>query len=206
MTTQISEIIFLIIVLTAAGIGAFNIVKNKLSKIETADDLIDLLMNDVKENLIPFITKLALKEELHGCFSYTEFKAMCNSKFSTQLYDFLLIVENQESFNIPEKLKKFITKENINIVMSNALELAEVDELLYNTYINLVNESYRRMEEFEKETAAINAEIGVEDETTLQKEDLGLTREDEDQNNLIDIGGELNSSVDDKDLIEVVEE
>lgn len=204
-STQIAQIIFLVIVIIAAVIGTAKVIYNKVKTVDSAQDFIDLLTEEADKIFI-FIAKQALEEELDGCMTYDEFHEKCKEKFAEQLYNYLLDEDNRKYFSIPDNLKQFVTKENVLSVMDYAFNIVKIDDLIYNTYTELVKKRYNEIEAVEQDTVNKNAEIGVEDETTLEKEDLGLTHENEDENNFIDIGGELNSSINDKDLIEPIED
>lgn len=198
------------IVLVVALFAIVKIVQKKKTEIQSADDFITLLMGG-SEKLVTFIMGLAFKDEFSGCTEYDQFKEKCKKLITTQLYELLLKGQAQIDFNIPDTLKIFITSDNVSKVVDKMLALEDVDTFLYDTYMKLVDEWIDETEKLEAETAAANAEIGTDDDIAENLKDLkdiksGTgSRSGDESNKAIDIGGELESKVDEKELIETIE-
>ncbi len=198
------------IVLLVALFAIVKILKKKKTEIQSADDFILLLMGG-SEKLVTFIMGLAFKDEFAGCTEYAQFKEKCKKLITEQLYDLLLKGQAQIDFNIPDTLKIFITSENVSKVVDKMLALEDVDTFLYDTYMKLVDEWIDETKKLEAETAAANAEIGTDDDIADNLKDLKDIksgtgpRAGDEAAGTIDIGGELEPKVGEKELIETVE-
>ena len=203
---QVAEILFFVVIAVVIVIAVFNLLKKKTENQNQneaiADNIVDFLMDNLKSKIIPYIMKIAMEEDLQGCINYADFMDKCKTDFVDKLYEILESASANTVVQIPEQFKAFLSKDIISKVMDKAFDLEEVDMFIYDLYMQMVEARAIEAERIEAETAKLNAEIGVEDDETLVKENLGIANPPDD--GMVDIGGEL-SALDESEMIEPID-
>ncbi|MBR1987870.1 MAG: hypothetical protein IKA36_02400 [Clostridia bacterium] len=123
--------------------------------VKSADDLVDYLMNYLDDKIIPFITELALAQELKST-TFEDFVNKCVENFAEKLY--VYVEANLEDFKIPENLRIFLNVETIKQVTHKVCSLDQVNDLLKEVYENYWNKRIEEMELLEKEEMEKNKE------------------------------------------------
>lgn len=138
-------------------VGAFAFIRNKKNAITKSNDLVEYLITECKEKIIPYVTGIALKDELSS-MTYNEFVSKCIDKFAEMLYSY--IDDNDDIFKIPDNLKPFFNKQTIINLATSVCKLKEIEELLKKTYNNYWKGRGEEMESIEKEVSERNKELG----------------------------------------------
>lgn len=188
--TEYFEFGLVAIVLVAIIVGVVVLIKKRMCTIKTSDDLVEYIMSSLQDNIVPYILKNALKEELDGCMNYAEFSDRFANKFIDELFEIATSDKLNDVLQVPDNLKQFVTKENIRLVVDKAFKLKEVDDFIYDIYMKLIDQRLEEIKKIDDEVVAYNAKVGVEDDETLEKERMGIAKMDDDIA-YVDIGSEL---------------
>lgn len=198
--TEYFEFGLLVIVLIAIIVGVVKLVHKHMKNIDSPEDFIEYVMKFLQDKIIPYIMKKALElDDLDGSMNYAEFLDKFKAKFVDELLKVLTDDKLNDLLQIPDNLKAFVTKQNIQTIVNRAFELKEVDDFVHDIYLKLIDRRLNEIKKIDDETVAYNAEVGVEDDETLQKEDLGIAKHD-DASGVVDIGAELLQKINQNDL------
>lgn len=179
-------------------VAAVRFIKKKSEDIHSSEDLIQYLESILRDKIVPYILKEALKEDLNGALDYISFRDIIKNKFVDKIYDAITDPKVVDGFNIPDTLLGFVTKENLKKVVDEAFKLDEVDSFMQDLYAKLCVKSMESMTALEEETTKKNAELGVEDEDDIVREKLGIVHSNEES---VDISAEIFDSVKESDLV-----
>ena len=210
--TDISMIIFAVVVIAAIAIGIIRIVKKNAQTIETAGDLIDYLTSDEAKDklineIIPKLTEKALEDHITHTTNYETFKMSVVEDFSGKLYDF--IEGHLDDLQINDGLKKFVNKDNVELICQKLFELDEVDTILNSCYTNYISKNIADAEKAEQEAVDTIAEMDKEQGPEPEDEYLELhepepveTPTEDDNENAVPVPDESTEVVENSETVE----